>query len=249
MPKIIVGIDESDRSKDAVVLASQLARGSHAELILVCAYPYGDSPSRVENPEYTGFVKDDAEAAIERAQEGLRNLPQVVASTIAESSPAKAIDTIVAREEASLIVVGSSHRGTVGRVLAGTTAERLLHGSPCPVAVAPNGFASKEERAVWTITVAYNGSEESKAALTGAIAVARALDAQLRIVEVLDMAWVGTPALMSGPGYIAPPRELEQRARENLQKFVAGLPADVEAGAGRDRGRPGPRAGGAIRER
>ena len=229
MPKIIVGIDESDRSKDAVALASRLARGSHAELILVCAYPYGDSPSRAANPGYMGFLEEDAEAAIKRAREGLRDRPRVVASTIVESSPAKAIDTVAAREQASLIVVGSSHRGTVGRVLAGTTAERLLHGSPCPVAVAPNGVAGKEERAIRTIAVAYDGSEESKAALVGATVAARALGAQLRIVEVLDMAWVGTPALMSGPGYIAPPRELEQRARENLQKFVAGLPAGDEA--------------------
>ena len=52
MPKIIVGIDESDHSKDAVALAAQLARGSGAELVLVCAYPYDDSPSRVSNAEW-----------------------------------------------------------------------------------------------------------------------------------------------------------------------------------------------------
>ena len=70
VPKIIVGIDESDRSKDAVVLASQLARGSHAELILVCAYPYGDSPSRVENPEYMGFVKAGFESVALKLRPG-----------------------------------------------------------------------------------------------------------------------------------------------------------------------------------
>ena len=39
-----------------------------------------------------------------------------------------------------LIVVGSTHTGRAGRVLPGSTAERLLHGSPCPVAVAPKGY-------------------------------------------------------------------------------------------------------------
>ena len=52
MPKIIVGVDESDRSKDAVALAAQLARGSGAELVLVCAYPYDDRPSRASNADF-----------------------------------------------------------------------------------------------------------------------------------------------------------------------------------------------------
>jgi nucleotide-binding universal stress UspA family protein len=39
VPKIIVGIDVSDRSKDALALAAQLARGAGGELVLVGAYP------------------------------------------------------------------------------------------------------------------------------------------------------------------------------------------------------------------
>ena len=38
MSKIIVGADESDRSKDAAALAALLARGTDAEIVLVCAY-------------------------------------------------------------------------------------------------------------------------------------------------------------------------------------------------------------------
>lgn len=227
MPKIIVGVDESDRSKDAVALASQLARGSAAELVLVSVYLYDDFPGRTADAGYEQDLRDEAEAAIEHAQQGLADVPDVTHCTTASLSPARAIQAIAEREGASLIVIGSSHRGGVGRVLAGTTAERLLHGAPCPVAVAPNGFHASSSADIETIAVGLDGSDEAKAALVGATAMARALGARLRILEVLDTLVMGTPALISGPGYVMPPMVIEDRARKRLAKVVAELPDDV----------------------
>jgi propanol-preferring alcohol dehydrogenase len=61
-------------------------------------------------------------------------------------SPAKATQALAAHEDASLIVIGSSHRGVVGRVLAGATAERLLRGAPCPVAWLPTATPPRSRR-------------------------------------------------------------------------------------------------------
>jgi nucleotide-binding universal stress UspA family protein len=228
MPKIIVGVDESDRSKDAIALAAQLARGSGAELVLVCAYPCDDRPSRVSDVDFRRTLCADAETSIQRAQEGIDDLPTVTPRAIAELSPAKAIQTRATSEGASLIVIGSSHRGAVGRVLAGTTAERLLHGAPCPVAVAPAGFHVNHDHAIDTIAVAYDRSDEAKAALLAATAIAPALGARLRVVEVLDPRWMGAPALMAGP---IPGSEIEQPAREHLADVVAALPENMTAEA------------------
>ena len=227
MPKIIVGVDESDRSKDAVALAAQLARGSGAELVLVCAYPYDDRPSRASNADFRRTLCAGAETSIQRAQEAVHDLPMSTRA-IAEPSPAKALQTTATSEGASLIVIGSSRRGAVGRVLAGTTAERLLHGAPCPVAVAPTGFHTDDEQDIDTIAVAYDRSDEAKSALLAATAVAPALGARLRVVEVLDPRWMGTPALMAGP---MPAAEVEQPAREHLADMVAALPANMTAEA------------------
>ena len=91
MPKIIVGVDESDRSKDAVALAAQFAaRSPGAELVLVCAYPYDDFPARGESTGYRRYLREDAEAALQRAREDVADLPSVSTHTIAELSPAKA---------------------------------------------------------------------------------------------------------------------------------------------------------------
>lgn len=230
VPKIIVGVDDSDRSKDAVALAAQLARGSGAELLLVCAYPYDDRPSRASNADFRRSLCADANQSIGRAQEGIPDLPMVTPHVIAELSPAKAIHTMATTEGASLIVIGSSHRGGVGRVLAGTTAERLLHGSPCPVAVAPAGFHAEDEHDIETIAVAYDRSDEAKVALLAATAIAPALGARLRVVEVLDPSWIGTPAPMPGLAFdVLPSAEIEQPAHDHLAAVVADLPENVTA--------------------
>ena len=156
----------------------------------------------------------------------------VTPRAIAELSPAKAIQAMATSEGASLIVIGSSHRGAVGRVLAGTTAERLLHGAPCPVAVAPAGFHADDDHAIDTIAVAYDRSDEAKSALLAATAIAPALGARLRVVEVLDPSWIATPALMTGPAYnVMPHPEIEQPAREHLADVVAALPENMTAEA------------------
>ena len=141
MPKIIVGVDDSERAKDAVALAARLARGTGAELLLVCAYPFDDVPGRGATTGYQRYLREDALAALERAAGGLRERDRVQTRAVAELSPPRAIQEIAATERAALIVIGSSHRGAVGRVLAGTTAERLLPGgrarSPSPRSAMP----------------------------------------------------------------------------------------------------------------
>ena len=85
-------------------------------------------------------------------------------------------------------MIGSSRRGGVGRVFAGTTAERLLHGAPCPVAVAPRGFHALEPGDLGTIAVGYDGSVEARAALVGAREHRPGASApELRLIEVLDV--------------------------------------------------------------
>ena len=185
MPKIIVGVDESERSKDAVALAARLSRGSDAELLLVCAYPYDDVPGLGATTGYRQYLREDALAALEEAASAIPAHPHVQTRAIPDLAPARAIQELATRERASLIVIGSSHRGALGRVFAGTTAERLLHGAPCPVAVVPGGYAESGGE-IGTIAVGWDGSPESTAAVVGAAAVAGRGGGLLRIGRVLD---------------------------------------------------------------
>ena len=73
------------------------------------------------------------------------------------------------------MIVGSSHTGRAGRVLPGSTGERLLHGSPCSVAVVPKDYRTHADQPIRRIGVAYNDTDEARAALAaGRVAGARA---------------------------------------------------------------------------
>jgi nucleotide-binding universal stress UspA family protein len=226
--KIIVGVDDSERSKDAVALAARLAGPSDAELVLVRVFPFDDVPGRgAATAAYEQYLREEALAALGRAADGLPETIRSRTHAVPNLSPARGIQELAAREIASLIVIGSSHRGAFGRVMAGTTAERLLHGAPCPVAVAPLGYHQAVEDGIASIAVGYDASPEAEAALSGALVLARSLGARLKLIDVIDVMWFATPALMSGPGYYLDPEDLEERARTRLAKKVASLPADV----------------------
>ena len=104
----------------------------------------------------------------------------------APSSPARALHDTATSARADLIVVGSSHRGPVGRVLLGSVAERLLSGAPCAVAIAPRGYAGRQSRRLQRIVVAFDGSPEAHLALSTACALAGRTRGSVRALTVIE---------------------------------------------------------------
>ena len=205
MSKIIVGVDGTERSADAVALATRLARRARAELLLACAYPYDDAAAHMDGRR-RHELRETAQATLDWAVRLVDHLAPVSTRTIADHSPARALHTLAVHERASLLVIGSSHRGAIGRVFAGTTAERLLHGAPCPVAVVPHGASANDLK---TVAVGWDASPESAAAVAAAAAIARPGGAELRVVEV-------APDTVGAPG-------------QGLQQVLDGLPDDLRA--------------------
>lgn len=228
MAEIIVGIDESAGARDALDFAGRLAGVSGASLRLASVFPYSDMPSRASNQAFRDELKSGAEALLERMA---ATTDATVAGTVAmaDPSPARALHDLSMRTEPALVVVGSTHRGPVGRVVPGSTGERLLHGSPCPVAIVPSGYA--DGGPIRTIGVGYDGSHESEAALAAACTLARRFGAALRVIRVYDATRVGHPALMTVPGYVSVHEDWERRQRETLDEAMASLPADLTAEA------------------
>lgn len=228
MPEIIVGIDASPGSEDALAFARRLAGATGAALRLASAYPYVELAGRAASPEFGELLRGDTLSLLERMRSTLGD-DTIPVHAIADPSPARTLQLLADQVSAALIVVGSTHRGPVGRVFPGSTGDRLLHGAPCAVAIVPHGYGARADAPFRTIGVGYDGGEESKAALAAACEAARRFGAALRVVGVFDALLVGTPALMSGPGYIAVRDEVEQRLRDQLESAVARLPADVSA--------------------
>jgi nucleotide-binding universal stress UspA family protein len=182
MRKIVVGFDGSDEAHDGMRLAQALALGTGAELIVGAAFgpilagPGVDLPA-LEADYFTDvFAKAEDElggTSFERRE-------------LREASAPRGLGQLAEEEGADVIVIGSAHRGKVGRVLFGSTGERLLYGAPCAVAVAPRGYAGCERLGKGTIGVAYDGSPESRMALEGALALATVLGGELRLITVVS---------------------------------------------------------------
>lgn len=221
MSEILVGIDGSPGAQDALAFAEQLAEITGARLRLAHAFPYDDTPSRAASIPFREALREEAEALL--AGVDVADAPR---HAVADLSPAHALHELAAEHGASLIVVGSTHRGPVGRVLPGTTGERLLHGTPCPVAIVPQGYANAE-RPLRTIGVGFDGSDESEAALTAASELALRFSAVVRVIRVFDSSQIGTPALMTTPGWVSITKETERLQRELLDRRVAEQPSGV----------------------
>jgi nucleotide-binding universal stress UspA family protein len=186
--KIIVGIDGSDGGRDAFALACDLADET-TELVLVSSFPYDLHANRGTSRGYEDLVRTDITKALDQSAAGDPRCSVVV---VADGSPGRALHHEAQRNEADLIAIGSCHRGAVGRVLLGDVSRVTLHGAPCPVAVAPQGYRNERKVAIETIGVGYNDTVESKAALELAVMLAEAGQSTLRILTA-----VATPAVMA----------------------------------------------------
>jgi nucleotide-binding universal stress UspA family protein len=138
-------------------------------------------------------------------------------------SAAEAMSDLAERERFDAIVVGSPHRGPVGRAFLGSVAEGVLHGAPCAVFVAPSGYADSGHGPFGLIAVAYDGTPESKAALLRARAMAETSRASLRLLTV-----VAPPVALPGAAGYAPvePSEPDEVLAEGVSE--AGTKVTVE---------------------
>ena len=107
-----------------------LARLTNAPLALLTALPH-ESPGYIPAPEYALALQRDAEELLDAAAAPLR-AERDVSTLVRMGSPAHALHDAAVQLGAATVVVGSTHRGRVGRVLAGDVAAGLLHGAPAP---------------------------------------------------------------------------------------------------------------------
>ena len=229
MSKIIVGVDESQGSSDAIALASSLAGITGAELMLVNVFPYDGRPSRALSAEFEAYLRNDSHELLEHARTNLDEAVEV--RSIANPSPAHALHELAEKYDASLIVVGSTHTGRARRVLPGSTAERLLHGSPCPVAVAPKGYTQRLGDKPGIIGCGYDGTPSAQHALRAAHQIAAATEARLRVIRAFKPLAYDTPPGNVAKDGIAYNDRLAERASDELDAAVAKTKGEPRAEA------------------
>src|SRR5271155_1651534 len=136
--KVIVGFDGSEQARDALSLGNTLA-ARDGELIVCCVHRFRTLSARVD-PSSPSLDREQAEHCVQEASQLLDGALTITPLLLAGVGGAMVLAHTAEEQHADLLVLGSSHRGAVGRFLAGSVTEEALHGAPCPVAVAPVGF-------------------------------------------------------------------------------------------------------------
>jgi nucleotide-binding universal stress UspA family protein len=220
--KILVGYDGTPEARDALALGELLAEALGAHLMLGFVFA---SDLRLASPAYA----QERATACEVAEETLRDAPlrrfdhrDVEHIPDTAGSPARGLHELAEWRGVDIVVVGSTHRGSVGRVLPGSVGRRLLDGGPCPVAVAPRGFRDKAA-ALDTIVVGYDGCDDCARAVQLSARLAVSAGALLRVVSVVD----AMSFTYLGPSRASVIETVEENQRDKLELILGHLPAGL----------------------
>ena len=181
---IVIGAQPKRDDLAPLELGVMLSRLTGAPIHVIGTYWFDSTPRRTANEEYAEALRQDVGRAVEQVLGG-EELEAPVEVHVKPGSPAHALQETAAQLEASLIVLGSTRRGRLGRTATGTTADRVLDGAPCPVVIAPSGF-----RRVWgpapTVGVAFVDTQGGRSALAAGAAMARGTGAKLIAFTVTE---------------------------------------------------------------
>lgn len=176
---VLVAYDGSPGAEDALRLGERLRMPGEGELILACVGPaapaWRTQESAHEEDVATRVMLEEARSHVDV---GVRVR---LVSAPAPSSASGLIE-LAESEGVDLIVVGPSEHSRDGGIATGRTANRLLQGAPCAVAVTPPGGLGGAER-FRHVGVAYDGSPEADAALAAGYAIAARDGAEVTLVS------------------------------------------------------------------
>jgi nucleotide-binding universal stress UspA family protein len=227
---VVAGFDGTPSADDALALARACARLLDTTLVVATVHPAPApvSSGRVD-AEWVADRHRQAEKILDVARQALADTHPVEYRVVASSSAAHGLHDIADELGASLIVVGSSSDAHEHRLLAGSTADRLLAGSQAPVGVAPAGMRNRDIGMLQHIGVAYVDTPDAQAALDLAVRLAARVGATLTLYSVLAEEGAGVLPVIGRDGehaFAATAHEAFQRA---LDMAIAGIPADLRA--------------------
>jgi nucleotide-binding universal stress UspA family protein len=225
---VIVGVDGSERSIDALVLADRLGAALRRPVVIAYVHPYGELASLFSEGDYERLVREVAESTFDQIREHLPSVPERRLQLVTEASPAGGLHAMAEREGASLTVIGSSSRSRIGHILVGGTGERLLSGASAPVAVAPAGYAATAGR-LGVVGCGFDGSRESRRALAWTGRLARTTSARLLVLSVYERTLPASLAVGGGLPTASINDVLRRQFEERVASAVSELHADIDA--------------------
>jgi len=240
---VVLGLPLGERATAALELGALLARSSGTDLVVCAVAPAAWPPGLAKiDAEYQEYLDQITQEALDAAKLALPDdVPASFVAVRARSTPAGLLE-VAEKRGASLLVLGSSSAGGIGRVSLGSVADHVLHSAPVPVAMAPRGFRCRAGSGVRRVTAAY-GATNGDAEFTAAAAeLAVGFGAALRLASFAVRAG---PVVTAGVGLRAEEgvlrewsAQIEQAQRDTLGRLaeLPSAPSALESavGYGRD---------------
>ncbi|BCO32339.1 hypothetical protein TspCOW1_24420 [Thiohalobacter sp. COW1] len=126
---LVLATDGSRYADAAAVTAARLAQFCDARVSVVSVTTPSHGPER----------RTEAQQAVDRVVEHMRNEGTEVEGLVQEGVPSEVITGLARERNADLIVTGSHGRSGLERVLIGSVSERILNETPCAVLVVKTG--------------------------------------------------------------------------------------------------------------
>jgi nucleotide-binding universal stress UspA family protein len=153
---VVVGVDGSASSQEAVRYGADLAAAAYAELVIVSAYRSLASEAWAEayvyleaggRPDFDTVAREAARTNVSAAAQIARQAYPGLSITeqVVEGIPAHALAE--AATSAGLLVVGSRGHGGFAGLMLGSVSHALIHSAPCPVTIihSPKGTEHVQE--------------------------------------------------------------------------------------------------------
>jgi nucleotide-binding universal stress UspA family protein len=226
---VIAGVDGGERSRDAIVLARRIAAVLEAKVLAVYVFPIGELAGYLQGgpgPEVRRLLDEVQDAAHARVRELAAEMEVDEVRLTTAGSAAAGLHAAAGEEDTQLVVVGSSERSGLDRVFPGSTANRLLSGSPVAVAIAPVGFADREEPDEGAVGCGYDGSPAAREALQWAAEFARQGRRSLRVLAVQRRLAFGHVGVTGTFGAKSANDELRAGLTDDLEQALAQLPIE-----------------------
>ncbi|TQM62894.1 universal stress protein [Humibacillus xanthopallidus] len=182
---IVVAYTAQDSGRSALELASVLSRSTGEPLLVavVVTTPHAAGAPEFVDGNYLGPLTDWGSSVLDEAR---AHLPGDVAATFEvrqASSIPRGLLELAGQSGASAIVLGSSHKGSLGRISFGSVTDRLVHSAPLPVLLAPLGYRAGPASHVRRVSIGYGGSKDLAHAAQAGARLAERTGASLRVVS------------------------------------------------------------------
>lgn len=184
---IVVGYLAGKAGLSALHLGAEAARTRKTALAVVTVVPRPwttPSPARID-AEYAQYADKLAAESATQARECIDSLDPVLAVSFhkyAHRSASGGLLDAVRDLDAEALVLGSAADGQLGQVVVGSTADRLLHSSPVPLAISPRGYRGSKTHGLTRVTCAYPGTPESLHVVGRVAAFAASLEVPMRVI-------------------------------------------------------------------